>query len=121
MSKTLAKIYWVDPRVAYLYKWDANVEISPILSKTYEEYAVTKFATRINKKNMLEDYHKLQREGNSSSIVLSMSDIARVFHYYLKCLCNDGHDGVGGLFYIITRFTKTYKWPVLDEHFRTNS
>jgi hypothetical protein len=73
-------------RVAYLHKQNADVGIILQLTKTLEVYVVAKFATKINRKNMLEDYYKLQREGNNSSMVLSMSDLAGVFHQYLNCL-----------------------------------
>jgi hypothetical protein len=92
MTQTLAERWWMDPRVAYLHRWGADADITPLLLKTFEEYAVAKIAARINKENRLEDYHKLQREGNSSSKVLSMSDLVGVFHQYLNRLCNDGRD-----------------------------
>jgi hypothetical protein len=57
-----------------------GVQIIPLLLKTSKEYAVVKIAARINRENMSEDYHKLQREGNNSSKVLSMNDLAGVFH-----------------------------------------
>jgi hypothetical protein len=56
------------------------VEIIPQLSKTLEEYAIAKFATKINNEKMSEDYHKLQLEGQKSSMVLSMSDLVKVFN-----------------------------------------
>jgi PBP1b-binding outer membrane lipoprotein LpoB len=46
MTQTLIDRWWVDPRVAYLYMWDANVEIIPQLTKTLEEYAVAKLAAK---------------------------------------------------------------------------
>jgi hypothetical protein len=69
----------VDPRVAYLHRWDTNVEIILLLSKTSEKYVVAKLTIKINIENMSEDYQKLQRDGNSSSMVLSMIDLAEVF------------------------------------------
>ena len=69
---------------------------------------------------MSEDYHKLQREGNNSLEVLSMSDLVGVFHQYQNRLCNNGRDQAEGLFHIIPRFIGTYKWPVSIEHFRFN-
>jgi hypothetical protein len=86
MTQTLAEKWWVDPKVAYLHRRDADVEIIPLLSKPLEEYAIAKLVAKINRENMSEDYHKLQREGNNSSMVLSMSDLAGVFHQYLNCL-----------------------------------
>jgi hypothetical protein len=53
----------------------ADVEIIPQLSKTSKEYSVAKLAAKINNENISEDYHKLQREGNNTSMVLSMSDL----------------------------------------------
>jgi hypothetical protein len=99
------------PMVAYSHMQGTNVEIIPQLTKTLEEYAIAKLAAKINKENMLEDYHKLQREDNNSSMVLSRSDLAKIFHQYPNCLCNKGHDGTKGLSHIITHFTETYNWP----------
>ena len=65
---------------------------------------------------MLEDYHKLQREGNSDLVPFSMIELAGTFHQYLNCLCNNNCDGVRGISHIITRFTETYKWLVPIEH-----
>jgi hypothetical protein len=120
MTNELAKRWWMDPGVAYLHRLGTDVQVIPLLSKTSKEYAVAKNVARINRGNMSEDYYKLQREGDSSSKVLSMIDLAEVFHQYLNRLCNDGHDVVVGLIHIITRFTGMYKWPIPIEHFRIN-
>jgi hypothetical protein len=111
MIQTLIDMWWMDPMVAYSHMQGTNVEIIPQLTKTLEEYAIAKLAAKINKENMLEDYHKLQREDNNSSMVLSRSDLAKIFHQYPNCLCNKGHDGTKGLSHIITHFTETYNWP----------
>jgi hypothetical protein len=37
------------------------VQVIPRLSKTSEEYAITKIALKINKGNMSKEYYKLQR------------------------------------------------------------
>jgi hypothetical protein len=88
--------------------------------KTSKEYVVAKIATRINRGNISEDYHKLEREGNSSLEVLSINDLVGVFHQYPNRLCNDNCDVVGGLSHIITYFTGTYKWLVPIVHIRIN-
>jgi hypothetical protein len=36
----------VDPRVAYLQRWDVDVEIILLLSKTSKEYAISKVAEK---------------------------------------------------------------------------
>ena len=43
---------------------------------------------------MSKDYHKLQKEGNSNSKVLSMSDLIKVFCQNLNQWCNNGRDVV---------------------------
>jgi serine/threonine protein kinase len=96
----LAKRWWVDPRVAYVHKVDADVDV------------------RINRENMSEDYHKLQR-GGINSRDLPLNDLAGVFHVYLNHICNNGRDTAGGLSHIITRFMGEHKWPIPFEHFRT--
>ena len=55
-TEELAKRWWVDPKVAYVYKLGGDVQVILQLSKTSEEYVVTKIAARINKENMCEDY-----------------------------------------------------------------
>ena len=62
-AEELAKRWWVDPRVAYVHKEGVDVQVIPRLSKASKEYVVAKIMLRINKGNMLEDYHKLQRGG----------------------------------------------------------
>jgi hypothetical protein len=119
MTQTLANRWWVDPRVAYLHKRDADVEIILPLFKISNEYAVAKLAIKISKEYMLEYYHKLQKEGNINAMVLSMSDLAGVFHQYLHRLYDKGRDQARGLFHIITHITETYKWLIAVEHFRT--
>jgi hypothetical protein len=118
-TEELAKRWWVDPKVAYVHKAGADVQVILQLLKTFEEYIVAKIVLRINRENMSEDYHKLQREGGgSSSGDFLLNDLAGVFHVYLNCVCNDGRDTVGGLSYIITHFMGGYKWPISFEHFR---
>jgi hypothetical protein len=59
MTQILAERWWVDPMVAHLHMRDVDVEIISLLLKTFEEYAVAKLATKINRENMSKDYHKL--------------------------------------------------------------
>jgi hypothetical protein len=47
-AEELAKRWWVDPRVASIYKEGADVQVIPQLSKASEEYTVAKIALRIN-------------------------------------------------------------------------
>jgi hypothetical protein len=86
-----------------------DVQVILLLLKTSEEYTIAKIVARINRGNMPEDYHKLQREGSSNLEVLSMNDLVGVFHKYLNHLYNDSRNVAGGLFHIITRFTRMYK------------
>jgi serine/threonine protein kinase len=48
-AEELAKKWWVDPRVAYIHKEGADVQVIPRLSKASEEYVVAKIALRINR------------------------------------------------------------------------
>lgn len=118
MAETLRRRWWVDPRVAYLHKRDADVQIIPKLSRASEEYATARIAQRINAKTMSKDYEKLQRE-SQTSVVFSNEDFANAFHTYMDRVCNEGRDAAGGLSHIITRFRDTYNWPRPHEHFRT--
>jgi hypothetical protein len=115
----LAKRWWVDPRVAYVHKEGVDVQVIPQLSKASKVYTVSKIALRINRGNMLEDYHKLQKgRGGSSHGDLSLNDLASVFHVYLNHVCNNGRDTARSLSHIITLFMGEHKWPILFEHFR---
>jgi hypothetical protein len=95
------------------------VQVIPRLSKVSKEYFVAKIALRINRRNMLEDYYKMQRGGGYSPRDLILNDLASVFHVYLNRICNNGRDTAGGLSHIITRFMEEHKWPIPFEHFRT--
>jgi hypothetical protein len=119
MIKTLEERWWVDPRIAYLHKRDADVEIIPLLTKTSEAYAVAKIAIRINKGNMSEDYCKLQVP-TATSVYFPLHQLGDVFEGYVNRMCNSDRDGVGGLSHIVTRFRATYNWPVPYEHFRSS-
>jgi hypothetical protein len=119
MTRTLRERWWVDPRIAYLHKRDADVEIIPRLTKTSEAYAVGKIAIRINKGNMSEDYWKLQVPGETSSH-FPLEQLGNVFEGYLNRVCSNDRDGAGGLSHIITRFRGTYNWPIPYEHFRSS-
>jgi hypothetical protein len=70
-AEEMAKRWWMDSWLAYVYKEGADVQVIPWLSKTSEEYTVAQIALRINRENMSEDFHKLQRGGGSSSGDLS--------------------------------------------------
>ena len=119
MAETLRRRWWVDPRVMYLHRHDADVQIIPKLSKASEEYATAQIAQRINCNTMSRDYEILQRD-SQSSVVFSNEEFANTFHMYLDRVCNQGRDGAGGLSHIITRFSATYNWPTPYEHFRTS-
>jgi hypothetical protein len=83
-------------------------------------YIVAKIALRINRGNMSEDYHKLQKGGGGSGPRdLSLNDLASIFHVYLNHVFNNGRNTAGGLSYIITRFMGEHKWPIPFEQFRT--
>ena len=118
MAETLRRRWWVDPRVLYLHKQDADVQIIPKLSRALEEFATARIAQRINGHTMSKDYEKLQRE-SQTSVVFSNGEFANTFHMYMDRVCNDHRDGAGGLSHIITRFSDTYHWPTPHEHFRT--
>jgi hypothetical protein len=115
----LAKRWWVDPRVAYVHKEGADVQVIPQLSKASEEYIVAKIALRINWGNMSADYHKMQKGGGNGHGDMTLNELASVFHVYLNRICNNGRDTAGGLSHIITRFMGEHKWPIPFEHFRT--
>ena len=85
------------------------MQVILLLLKTFEEYTMAKIVARIIRRNMPEDYHKLQRKGDNNSEVLSMNDLVGVFYKYLNHLCNDSRNIVGGLSHIITCFTRMYK------------
>ena len=118
-NKTLAERWWVDPAIAYLHKRDADVEVIPQLTKTSEAYAVAKIASRINKRNMSENYWKLQKR-EETSVHFRVQDLGEVFRGYLDRLCTSDRDGAGGLSHIVTRFRDTYNWPVPYDHFRSS-
>jgi hypothetical protein len=119
MRRSLRERWWVDPRIAYLHKHGADVEIIPQLTKTSEAYAVGKIAIRINKGNMSEDYWKLQVP-RETSVHFPLDQFGNVFEGYLNRVCNNDRDGAGGLSHIVTWFRKTYHWPVPHEHFRSS-
>ena len=60
MVETLRRRWWVDPRVVYLHKQNADVQIIPKLTIALEEYATTRIAQRINAITMSKDYENLQ-------------------------------------------------------------
>jgi len=117
MAETLRRRWWVDPRVAYLHKHDADIEIIPKFSKTSEEYATAQIAQRINRRTMSDEYHKLQQECGSS-VIFTNQDFANMFHTYMGRLCTEDRENAGGLSHIITRFSGTYNWPTPHEHYR---
>lgn len=118
MAKTMEKRWWVDPRIVYLHKRDADAEIIPKLSIISEEYAVAKIAQHINRRSMSKSFEMLQRE-SGSSVVFTNQEFADMFHMYLDRLCNDGRETAGGISHIITRFSDIYHWPTPTEHFRS--
>ena len=118
MLETLQRRWWVDPRVAYVHRHGADVELIPTLSKSSEEFATARIAQRINGRTMSNRYQQLQRE-SASSVVFSNQEFANTFHMYMDRLCSAGREGAGGLSHIITRFSATYHWPTPYEHFRT--
>ena len=118
MAETLKARWWVDPRIAYLHKPDADVQIIPKLSMASEEYATARIAQRINAGTMSVDYEKLQRDSHCSNIFQNQQ-FADIFHLYMERVCNASRDDAGGLFHIITRFSDTHNWPTPTEHFRT--
>ena len=119
MADALRSRWWVDPRIAYLHKPDADVQIIPPLSKSSEEYATAQIAQRINGMTMSTVYEKLQRD-SSSSVVFTNQEFANTFHMYMGRLTNSGREGAGGLSHIINRFSTTYNWPTPHEHFRSS-
>ena len=60
VAETLRRRWWVDPRVLYLHKQDADVQIIPKLSKASEEFTTARIAQRINGHTMSRYYEKLQ-------------------------------------------------------------
>ena len=118
MAETLRRRWWVDPRVVYLHKQNADVQVIPKLSRASEEYATARIAQRINGKTMSKDYEKLQRE-SQTYVVFSNEELANTFHMYMDRVCNEDREGAGGLSHIITRFSDTYNWPTPHEHFRS--
>jgi tRNA A58 N-methylase Trm61 len=73
VTQTLANRWWVDPRVVYLHRRDVDVEIIRYCSRPSQN-AVAKLAEHIR------GLSQVAKEGNGSSMVLSMSDLARIFH-----------------------------------------
>lgn len=119
MVETLRKRYWVDPRVAFLYKAGEDLQVIPKYSIASEEFATARIAQRINGMTMSTAYESLQR-GNRNTSVFSNQDLAQAFHLYMDRVCNESRDGAGGLSHIISRFSEMFHWPTPHEHFRTN-
>ena len=118
MAETLRRRWWVDPRVLYLHKQDADVQIIPKLSRASEEFATAQIVQQINGHTMSKYYEKLQRE-SQTSVVFSNEEFANTFHMYMDRVCNNHRDGAGGLSHIITRFSNKYNWATPHEHFWT--
>ena len=118
MAETLQKRYWVDPRVAFLYKPNADIHIIPKYSMASEEFAAARIAQKINEKTMSTAYENLQR-GGRNTLIFSNKDLAQAFHLYMERVCNESRDSAGGLSHIISRFSEIFNWPTPHEHFRT--
>ncbi|KAG0621197.1 hypothetical protein M758_3G001500 [Ceratodon purpureus] len=117
MEETLQRRYWVDPRVAFLYKAGEDHQIVPKYSIASEEFATARIAQRINGMTMSTAYEQLQR-GNRNTSVFNNGDLAQAFHLYMDRVCNESRDSAGGLSHIISRFTDMFHWSTPHEHFR---
>jgi hypothetical protein len=62
-AEEMAKRWWVDPRLAYVHKEGADVQVIPRLPKTYEEHAVAKIALRINRGEHVRGLSQIAEEG----------------------------------------------------------
>ena len=63
MTQTLAKRWWVDPRIAYLHRQGVDADITPLLLKTSEEYAIAKIVARINKEKHVRGLSQVTKRG----------------------------------------------------------
>lgn len=109
--------WWVTLKITYLHQNDKEVEGIPHLSCESEEYVVCKIAQAINKDNMSEHYYTLNNEIESKS-KFDHHALVVAFQKYLERPCVEGAENTGGLARIINCWTKTFNWPIPDEHFR---
>ena len=114
-AETIARRYWVDPRVMYVHRPSQDIQIIPDLVLASEDYATAKIASRINKGNMSDVYYNAEPQPRTFD---SKEDLARTFHIYLDRACGDNRGDVGGLSHVINRFRDVHKWPVPTEHYR---
>jgi hypothetical protein len=117
MDTVLKKRYWVDPRVAYLYKRGDEPMIIPMYSLASEEYAVAQIAKRINGGTMSKAYEALQKE-NRNTTKMTNEDLCQTFEIYLERVLTGDRDKVGGLSHIINAMTDMWHWPTPIEHYR---
>lgn len=110
---TLQARYWVDPRVAYLYKESNDIDIIPFLDRASEEFATARIAQRILKKTMSTAYENLQHKTGPDR--WSNQDLANTFDQYLEMVGEKGFT----LTHVVNRFMGSHHWPVPTEHFRT--
>jgi hypothetical protein len=117
MDSVLKKRYWVDPRVAYVYKRGDEHVVIPMYSLASEEYAVAQIALRINGGTMSKAYEALQKDNRNTS-KLSNEDLRQAFEIYLGRVLTGDREQVGGLSHIINAFTNMWHWPTPTEHYR---
>lgn len=110
---TLQVRYWVDLRVAYLYKESNDIDIIPFLDRASEEFATARIAQRILKKTMSTAYENLQHKTGPDR--WSNQDLANTFDQYLEMVGEKGFT----LTHVVNRFMGSHHWPVPIEHFRT--
>ena len=123
-DETVRRRWWVDPKITYVHKENADVDNVPNYSKQSEEFAIGQIAMKINASCMSEAYHKLQGHGRNNHVRYQHHELGSVFQLYLNRLCtNDGEGsehatGHSSLAEVISRFTSSFNWPTPVEHFR---
>jgi hypothetical protein len=63
MTQTLAQRWWMDPKVAYLHRRDADVERIPLLSKTSKNYPVAKLAGKNQHREHVKGLSQVAKRG----------------------------------------------------------